>query len=119
MSQPLPQLNGPQLAPGSLTLPAPPMPDPALLPVCPPLAPPTAPILPSSSSSSSSPGCGTPRLDQGGPAPGPAGGPAPSPTPSPPESEEDKAKKLLYCSLCKVAVNSLSQLEAHNKGNAP
>ncbi|MBN3289866.1 Z385A protein, partial [Polypterus senegalus] len=33
-----------------------------------------------------------------------------------PESEEDKAKKLLYCSLCKVAVNSLSQLEAHNKG---
>uniref|UniRef100_A0A1A8K5L9 Zinc finger protein 385A n=1 Tax=Nothobranchius kuhntae TaxID=321403 RepID=A0A1A8K5L9_NOTKU len=41
-----------------------------------------------------------------------------SPAPSPPsgESEEDKAKKLLYCSLCKVAVNSLSQLEAHNKG---
>ncbi|XP_075036657.1 zinc finger protein 385B isoform X2 [Mixophyes fleayi] len=32
------------------------------------------------------------------------------------ESEEDKAKKLLYCSLCKVAVNSLSQLEAHNTG---
>ncbi|KAJ8017055.1 hypothetical protein DPEC_G00013790 [Dallia pectoralis] len=32
------------------------------------------------------------------------------------ETEEDKAKKLLYCSLCKVAVNSLSQLEAHNKG---
>ncbi|XP_043939900.1 zinc finger protein 385A isoform X2 [Protopterus annectens] len=31
-------------------------------------------------------------------------------------SEEDKAKKLLYCSVCKVAVNSLSQLEAHNKG---
>lgn len=43
----------------------------------------------------------------------------PSPAPSPPsgESEEEKAKKLLYCSLCKVAVNSLSQLEAHNKGN--
>ncbi|KAM3877853.1 zinc finger protein 385A-like [Diretmus argenteus] len=42
----------------------------------------------------------------------------PSPTPSPTsgESEEEKAKKLLYCSLCKVAVNSLSQLEAHNKG---
>nr|XP_057910372.1 zinc finger protein 385A-like [Doryrhamphus excisus] len=42
----------------------------------------------------------------------------PSPAPSPPsgESEEEKAKKLLYCSLCKVAVNSLSQLEAHNKG---
>ncbi|XP_077384737.1 zinc finger protein 385A-like isoform X2 [Festucalex cinctus] len=42
----------------------------------------------------------------------------PSPAPSPPsgESEEEKAKKLLYCSSCKVAVNSLSQLEAHNKG---
>uniref|UniRef100_A0A4W5QLA3 Zinc finger protein 385A n=1 Tax=Hucho hucho TaxID=62062 RepID=A0A4W5QLA3_9TELE len=36
--------------------------------------------------------------------------------PAGPETEEDKAKKLLYCSLCKVAVNSLSQLEAHNKG---
>ncbi|XP_067300531.1 zinc finger protein 385B isoform X2 [Pseudorasbora parva] len=33
------------------------------------------------------------------------------------ESEEEKAKKLLYCSLCKVAVNSLSQLEAHNIGS--
>ncbi|KAF6733749.1 Zinc finger protein 385B [Oryzias melastigma] len=33
------------------------------------------------------------------------------------ESEEEKAKKLLYCSLCKVAVNSLSQLEAHNAGS--
>uniref|UniRef100_A0A8C9RQC1 Zinc finger protein 385B n=1 Tax=Scleropages formosus TaxID=113540 RepID=A0A8C9RQC1_SCLFO len=31
-------------------------------------------------------------------------------------SEEEKAKKLLYCSLCKVAVNSLLQLEAHNTG---
>ncbi|KAK0143496.1 Zinc finger protein 385B [Merluccius polli] len=31
-------------------------------------------------------------------------------------SEEEKAKKLLYCSLCKVAVNSLSQLDAHNTG---
>uniref|UniRef100_A0A8D0CKI2 Zinc finger protein 385B n=1 Tax=Scleropages formosus TaxID=113540 RepID=A0A8D0CKI2_SCLFO len=29
---------------------------------------------------------------------------------------EEKAKKLLYCSLCKVAVNSLLQLEAHNTG---
>lgn len=35
------------------------------------------------------------------------------------ESEEEKAKKLLYCSLCKVAVNSLSQLEAHNTGEYP
>lgn len=32
------------------------------------------------------------------------------------ELEEEKAKKLLYCSLCKVAVNSLSQLEAHSGG---
>lgn len=53
----------------------------------------------------------------------------PSLTPSPPqpteqesevtsemESEEEKALRLLYCSLCKVAVNSASQLEAHNSG---
>ncbi|XP_036771241.2 zinc finger protein 385A isoform X2 [Manis pentadactyla] len=32
------------------------------------------------------------------------------------KEEEEKAKRLLYCALCKVAVNSLSQLEAHNKG---
>ncbi|XP_058878917.1 zinc finger protein 385D-like isoform X3 [Acipenser ruthenus] len=32
------------------------------------------------------------------------------------ETEEEKAKRLLYCSLCKVAVNSASQLEAHNSG---
>ncbi|XP_062394723.1 zinc finger protein 385D isoform X2 [Sardina pilchardus] len=32
------------------------------------------------------------------------------------ETEEEKAKRLLYCSLCKVAVNSPSQLEAHNSG---
>ncbi|XP_069504967.1 zinc finger protein 385D isoform X2 [Ambystoma mexicanum] len=32
------------------------------------------------------------------------------------ETEEEKAKRLLYCSLCKVAVNSASQLEAHNTG---
>lgn len=31
------------------------------------------------------------------------------------ESDDDKAKKL-YCALCKVSVNSMSQLEAHNKG---
>ncbi|XP_041104352.1 zinc finger protein 385D-like isoform X2 [Polyodon spathula] len=34
----------------------------------------------------------------------------------PMETEEEKAKRLLYCSLCKVAVNSSSQLEAHNSG---
>uniref|UniRef100_A0A8C2UW48 C2H2-type domain-containing protein n=1 Tax=Chinchilla lanigera TaxID=34839 RepID=A0A8C2UW48_CHILA len=33
------------------------------------------------------------------------------------ESEKEKAKKLLHCSLCKVAVNSLSQLGAHNTGS--
>ncbi|KAM4601516.1 zinc finger protein 385D isoform 2-T2 [Polymixia lowei] len=32
------------------------------------------------------------------------------------ETEEEKARRLLYCSLCKVAVNSESQLEAHNSG---
>ncbi|XP_035629870.2 LOW QUALITY PROTEIN: zinc finger protein 385B-like [Oncorhynchus keta] len=37
--------------------------------------------------------------------------------PTPESEEEEKAKKLLYCSLCKVAVNSLSQLEAHNTGS--
>ncbi|KAG5838157.1 hypothetical protein ANANG_G00220790 [Anguilla anguilla] len=84
-SQPLPQLNGPQLAPGSLLWRSLPFQTP-------------------------------PSFLFGGPTPGPAGGPTSSPAPSPPESEEDKAKKLLYCSLCKVAVNSLSQLEAHNKG---
>ncbi|KAM9252261.1 zinc finger protein 385A [Cariama cristata] len=70
--------------------------------------------------------------DTPGPAPTPAvetpdrtgGGPrgAPLTLPvlageQPPEEEEKaKAKRLLYCALCKVAVNSLSQLEAHNKG---
>lgn len=32
------------------------------------------------------------------------------------ETEEAKARRLLYCSLCKVAVNSASQLDAHNSG---
>lgn len=32
------------------------------------------------------------------------------------ETEEEKAIRLLYCSLCKVAVNSASQLHAHNSG---
>lgn len=34
------------------------------------------------------------------------------------ETEEEKALRLLYCSLCKVAVNSASQLEAHNSGES-
>uniref|UniRef100_A0A673LKS9 Zinc finger protein 385D n=1 Tax=Sinocyclocheilus rhinocerous TaxID=307959 RepID=A0A673LKS9_9TELE len=37
-------------------------------------------------------------------------------TPNPPETEDEKALRLLYCSLCKVAVNSASQLDAHNSG---
>ncbi|XP_061112056.1 zinc finger protein 385D-like [Conger conger] len=32
------------------------------------------------------------------------------------ETEEEKARRLLYCSLCRVAVNSTSQLDAHNSG---
>ncbi|NXN55092.1 Z385C protein, partial [Rynchops niger] len=37
---------------------------------------------------------------------------------SPPESEKEgkKSKQHLYCPTCKVTVNSLSQLEAHNTG---
>ncbi|CAN8207416.1 unnamed protein product, partial [Coccothraustes coccothraustes] len=51
------------------------------------------------------------------PAPPPAGGPEPGgPREEEEEEERAKAKRLLYCGLCKVAVNSLSQLEAHNKG---
>lgn len=61
------------------------------------------------------------------PAPGPVCEPlrdsAPSESPSDPdpdpedaETEEEKARRLLYCSLCKVAVNSASQLDAHNSG---
>lgn len=46
------------------------------------------------------------------PTPAPSG----SATGSLAETEEEKAKRLLYCSLCKVAVNSASQLEAHNSG---
>ncbi|XP_071275295.1 LOW QUALITY PROTEIN: zinc finger protein 385A [Agelaius tricolor] len=51
------------------------------------------------------------------PAPPPAGGAEPGGGREEEEEEERaKAKRLLYCGLCKVAVNSLSQLEAHNKG---
>ncbi|XP_070304349.1 zinc finger protein 385B [Salvelinus sp. IW2-2015] len=64
-----------------------------------------APVMKSSGSISTKPGLTTPTT---------AAATATQPTP---ESEEEKAKKLLYCSLCKVAVNSLSQLEAHNTGS--
>uniref|UniRef100_A0A8C4Z0R5 C2H2-type domain-containing protein n=1 Tax=Gadus morhua TaxID=8049 RepID=A0A8C4Z0R5_GADMO len=69
--------------------------------------------------SPSSPGCistnggGVPEQGTGS---GSLGAAASVPASSSPDTEEDKAKKLLYCALCKVAVNSLSQLEAHNKG---
>ncbi|XP_053564248.1 zinc finger protein 385A isoform X2 [Bombina bombina] len=48
-----------------------------------------------------------------------AGNDAKSPTPSAPASsgtDGEDSKKQLYCALCKVSVNSTSQLEAHNKG---
>uniref|UniRef100_A0A3Q3XI10 C2H2-type domain-containing protein n=1 Tax=Mola mola TaxID=94237 RepID=A0A3Q3XI10_MOLML len=88
----------------------------------PPSSPPSAlpaPGLYSSSSSSSSSSKACPPL----PAPV-ASSLSPAPSQASPqdaslsaELEEEKAKKLLYCSLCKVAVNSLSQLEAHNAGS--
>ncbi|XP_014893383.1 zinc finger protein 385A isoform X1 [Poecilia latipinna] len=117
-TRPLSQLSEPLLASGPLpSLPNPPTPpmDSPLTSVCPLLPTQTLPLVPPASSS---PGCGSASSDQPGsgpPASGVSAAPASS-SPSNPETEEDKAKKLLYCSLCKVAVNSLSQLEAHNKG---
>ncbi|KAK2840070.1 hypothetical protein Q5P01_013810 [Channa striata] len=82
----------------------------------------------SSSSSASSSSSSTSKVSPPPPPPAPVTSSSPAP-PTPPaqassqdaplsaESEEEKAKKLLYCSLCKVAVNSLSQLEAHNAGS--
>ncbi|XP_017563528.1 zinc finger protein 385A isoform X3 [Pygocentrus nattereri] len=109
-TQPGPQLNRPASAQGPVPASASPTPDSpgpsagALMP-----SPATPLPLPASTSS---PGCGSTNPEQTG-----SGAPAATTTPSGnPETEEDKAKKLLYCSLCKVAVNSLSQLEAHNKG---
>nr|XP_020464974.1 zinc finger protein 385B [Monopterus albus] len=93
----------------------------------PPSSPPTALPAPglsfsSSSSSSSSkaspppPPPPTPITSSLSPAPPPSQASSED-APLSVESEEEKAKKLLYCSLCKVAVNSLSQLEAHNAGS--
>ncbi|KAM6978202.1 zinc finger protein 385B [Tautogolabrus adspersus] len=75
---------------------------------------------PSSSSSKASPPppLSAPVISSSLPAPPtPASQAASQDAPLSVESEEEKAKKLLYCSLCKVAVNSLSQLEAHNAGS--
>ncbi|XP_032376404.1 zinc finger protein 385A isoform X1 [Etheostoma spectabile] len=111
--------TGPLLAPGPLlpltTPPNPPI-DSPIPSVCPLLPTHTPPLIPPSSSS---PGCGTGSASSEQPGSGPPVSGAAGTTASSlanPETEEDKAKKLLYCSLCKVAVNSLSQLEAHNKG---
>ncbi|XP_040009325.1 zinc finger protein 385A isoform X1 [Xiphias gladius] len=104
------------LSPPLTTPPTPPM-DSPVPSVCPLLPTPTPPLIPPSSSS---PGCGSGGTNSEQPGSGPpvsgAAGTSASNSSSKPETEEDKAKKLLYCSLCKVAVNSLSQLEAHNKG---
>uniref|UniRef100_A0A3Q1HQH9 C2H2-type domain-containing protein n=1 Tax=Anabas testudineus TaxID=64144 RepID=A0A3Q1HQH9_ANATE len=97
----------------------------------PPSSPPSAlpaPGLSSSSASSSSPASSSSSSSSSKTSPPPAPvNSSSSPTPLSQassqeaplslESEEEKAKKLLYCSLCKVAVNSLSQLEAHNAGS--
>ncbi|MBN3307213.1 zinc finger protein 385A isoform X2 [Amia ocellicauda] len=122
-TQTLPQLNGPPLAlpPLQLTTPLTEPPAPTLCPLLPSppaggaltLAPPTSGVSPGRHSNSLVPRPEASALPNGAPS---MAAPTPPPSASPPESEEDKAKKLLYCSLCKVAVNSLSQLEAHNKG---
>lgn len=118
--RPLVQLNGPLLAPGPLPLST--TPEPPGSSLCPLLPTPTSPLMPPTSSPL---GCGGAGVNPEQPgsgilgalgAVGAPGAPASSSSPANPETEEDKAKKLLYCSLCKVAVNSLSQLEAHNKG---
>ncbi|XP_059199146.1 zinc finger protein 385B [Centropristis striata] len=70
-------------------------------------SPPPPPTAPVTSSSSSAAAASAPHPSQGSTQDAPLSA----------ESEEEKAKKLLYCSLCKVAVNSLSQLEAHNAGS--
>ncbi|XP_019751209.1 zinc finger protein 385A isoform X1 [Hippocampus comes] len=98
-------LNGTPLAAGPLP--------PQSSPPHPPAEPPSiCPAAPTGSTSSSLPGI----LNSEPPLISASTGPPASGSPPSPETEEAKAKKLLYCSLCKVAVNSLSQLEAHNKG---
>ncbi|XP_076858441.1 LOW QUALITY PROTEIN: zinc finger protein 385B [Brachyhypopomus gauderio] len=81
---------------------------------------PAAPPAPSPVSvlSKSPPSSSSLPVEAAGQRSSPRSTPKPASPPEPSqESEEEKAKKLLYCSLCKVAVNSLSQLEAHNTGS--
>lgn len=108
---PVAQMNGPLLP--SLGDPTTPPLDSPVPPVCPMLSTPTPPLVPPASSS---PGCGGTSSGSSTSSEQPVSGPSVSNGTPSSETEEDKAKKLLYCSLCKVAVNSLSQLEAHNKG---
>uniref|UniRef100_A0A3P9IPJ7 Zinc finger protein 385A n=1 Tax=Oryzias latipes TaxID=8090 RepID=A0A3P9IPJ7_ORYLA len=86
----------------------------------PPTSSPSPPGAPGSATDSEPSKAGNSSTSSDQPGSGPvvaaAAGTPTSSSPSNPETEDDKAKKLLYCSLCKVAVNSLSQLEAHNKG---
>ncbi|XP_064183402.1 zinc finger protein 385B isoform X1 [Anguilla rostrata] len=74
----------------------------------------TTAVAPSHCTAPSEPPLASPPAEATKNGPKPTAAPAPEPSA---ESEEEKAKKLLYCSLCKVAVNSLSQLEAHNTGS--
>uniref|UniRef100_A0A673YT66 Zinc finger protein 385A n=1 Tax=Salmo trutta TaxID=8032 RepID=A0A673YT66_SALTR len=104
-SQPHPHSNSSPMTPSPIPMSVPDTPDtPMQLPVC--------PLLPPLSTSMSTTATPSPADTS---MAGPPDTASPAPSPSSGESEEDKAKKLLYCSLCKVAVNSLSQLEAHNK----
>eukprot|EP00063_Salmo_salar_P047811 XP_014022646.1 PREDICTED: zinc finger protein 385A-like isoform X1 [Salmo salar] len=102
-----PHSNGSDMTPSPIPMSVPGTP---LLPVCPSLPPLSTPMP---TTSIPSPALCAPQVDTT--MAGPPDTLSPAPSLSSGESE-DKAKKLLYCSLCKVAVNSLSQLEAHNKG---
>ncbi|XP_055725400.1 zinc finger protein 385A-like [Salvelinus fontinalis] len=103
-----PHSNGSDMTPSPIPMS---VQDTPLLPVCPSLPPLSTPMPTTSIPSLAL--C-APQVDTPMACPPDTLSPAPSLFSG--ESEEDKAKKLLYCSLCKVAVNSLSQLEAHNKG---
>ncbi|XP_071018362.1 zinc finger protein 385A-like isoform X1 [Oncorhynchus clarkii lewisi] len=109
-AQSRPHSNGSDMTPSAIPMS---VQDTSLLPVCPSLPALSTP-MPTTSTSIPSPALCAPQVDT--PMAGAPDNLSPAPSLFSGESEEDKAKKLLYCSLCKVAVNSLSQLEAHNKG---